>query len=121
VHGFVDVKVPIPSGTTWTGFSDGLAAGKNNPYLDVALETDNLRPCVLADVCPDPQANFTTGAWSPQVTTSRLDWVGRNHGGGSNFHNKKTNFLYLDGHVETKSLEATIQPFEWGEKFYSVQ
>ena len=121
VHGFVDVTVPIPPGPNWTGFSTGLAAGKNNPYLDLALDTDNIRPVTLLDVCPDPQANFASGAWSPQTTTSRLDWVGRNHGGGSNFHNRKTNFLYLDGHVETKALEATIQPFEWGDKFYSLQ
>ena len=31
-----------------------------------------------------------------------------------------TNFLYCDGHVETKHIRQTLKPFEWGEKFYSV-
>lgn len=58
---------------------------------------------------------------------TRLSWVGRNHGrarGGTNNANPKngprTNFLYVDGHVETKIIEQTLAPkFEWGEKCYS--
>jgi prepilin-type N-terminal cleavage/methylation domain-containing protein/prepilin-type processing-associated H-X9-DG protein len=57
--------------------------------------------------------------------SSRLEWVGRNHGKKRNNQNTppsggpKTNFLYVDGHVETKSIEETLQPvFEWGEKIF---
>ena len=35
----------------------------------------------------------------------------------------KTNFLYCDGHVETKTIEETLKPFQWGELsfIYSVR
>ena len=56
--------------------------------------------------------------------TSRLDWVGRNHGKrvlANGIDQRSTNFLYVDGHVETKRVIDTIQPqFQWGEKFYSL-
>lgn len=49
---------------------------------------------------------------------SRLEWVGRNHGRGAT---AKTNFVYVDGHVETKTIEETLYPkFEWGATFYSL-
>ncbi|HYO11001.1 MAG TPA: type II secretion system protein [Tepidisphaeraceae bacterium] len=50
---------------------------------------------------------------------TRLDWVGRNHGRGD-WRQKKTNFLYADGHVETKLIEETLKPFQWGKAFYGV-
>jgi prepilin-type N-terminal cleavage/methylation domain-containing protein/prepilin-type processing-associated H-X9-DG protein len=50
---------------------------------------------------------------------TRLDWVGRNH--GSDAKTAKTNFLYADGHLETKRIEDTLSPnFEWGQEFYSM-
>jgi prepilin-type processing-associated H-X9-DG protein len=52
---------------------------------------------------------------------TRLDWVGRNHGRGA-YDTKKTNFLYVDGHVETKHIKDTLDPaFEWGDQFYSLR
>ncbi len=57
-------------------------------------------------------------------STSRLDWVGRNH--GSNKFDAKGNtlktsvFMYCDGHVETKRVEETLKPFQWGDDFYSL-
>lgn len=55
---------------------------------------------------------------------TRLAWVGRNHGRMRNDNNSpstgpKTNFLYCDGHVETKTLEETLKPWQWGDRFYS--
>lgn len=45
-----------------------------------------------------------------------LGFVGRNHGRGKA---ARTNFLYVDGHVETKTIEETIKPvFQWGEMEY---
>lgn len=66
-----------------------------------------------------------TGERSPQLNpqvdvqrVSRLEWVGRNH--GTKLPDAKTNFLYCDGHVDTKKLEETLAPFEWGQTFYSL-
>ena len=59
----------------------------------------------------------------PQVgagQVSRLQWVGRNHGTSADLSKRKTNFLYADGHVETKSLEDTFTPFQWGDALYSI-
>jgi prepilin-type processing-associated H-X9-DG protein len=58
--------------------------------------------------------------FDPATTNSRLDWVGRNHGKGA-YDKKTTNFLYCDGHVETKNIKETLEPrFEWGEQFASL-
>jgi len=74
------------------------------------------------DLAPNP--TFTSDP-SPNTT---LDWVGRNHGNmgvdstGWNINN--SNFLYVDGHVETKHVRTTIgsgPSWEWGDFVYSVQ
>ncbi len=75
----------------------------------------------VTDLSPDPSATMGPGA-TPSTT---LDWVGRNHGrkalDSSGFDKRKTNFLYLDGHVETKSIVERVAPrFEWGDKFYTL-
>lgn len=49
---------------------------------------------------------------------NRLDWVGRNHG---SVFSKTTNFVYADGHVETKPIAQTLSPFEWGDECYSIR
>jgi len=56
---------------------------------------------------------------------SEVNVVGRHHGGGATGKSgggiKGTaNFLYCDGHVETKTVLETVQNHEWGEKFYSI-
>jgi prepilin-type N-terminal cleavage/methylation domain-containing protein/prepilin-type processing-associated H-X9-DG protein len=74
------------------------------------------RRAKVSDLGGDPQAG---GAF-----TTRLDWVGRNHGKKvlkNGFDERKSNFLYVDGHVETKGIKETISPkFEWGERFYTL-
>ena len=59
-----------------------------------------------------------------QVTTL-LSWVGRNHGkhalDAQGYDVRRTNFLYVDGHVETKNVKETVEPsFQWGQSFYSL-
>jgi prepilin-type processing-associated H-X9-DG protein len=54
-----------------------------------------------------------------------LCFVGRNHGRRKGTVKKdapKTNFLYVDGHVETKTIEETLQPFQWGalDRIYTI-
>jgi prepilin-type processing-associated H-X9-DG protein len=70
----------------------------------------------FVDLAGDPKA----GA----ASNSRLDWVGRNHNKRvlkNGIDQRTTNFLYVDGHVETKQIKDTVEPkFQWGEKFYSL-
>jgi prepilin-type processing-associated H-X9-DG protein/prepilin-type N-terminal cleavage/methylation domain-containing protein len=80
----------------------------------------------LTDAAPDP-LNRGFGDFervqsvpNPAIANdTRLAWVGRNHGRGKT---ARTNFLYCDGHVETKTIEETLTPsFQWGEKIYSLK
>jgi prepilin-type N-terminal cleavage/methylation domain-containing protein/prepilin-type processing-associated H-X9-DG protein len=71
----------------------------------------------LIDLNHDPERQLSQLA-SPMKST--LDWVGRNHGqkkyghvGNSNSDDwdmRKSNFLYVDGHVETKHVSETVYP-----------
>jgi prepilin-type processing-associated H-X9-DG protein len=58
---------------------------------------------------------------TPSIAGVSLNAIGRNHGTGA-VKDRKTNFLYADGHVETKLLEETVSPthFEWGDQFFSL-
>ena len=72
----------------------------------------------VSDVIGDPQPN---GAVPPTL----LSAVGRNHGSkkldGRGNDQRMTNFLYVDGHVETKNVVDTVAPsFHWGDYFYSL-
>lgn len=68
------------------------------------------------------------GNYAQTTRFSRLDWVGRNHlGQGKSARENVTNFLYLDGHIETKSILDTVPahlndagPWEWGAKCYTI-
>ena len=73
--------------------------------------------CQIQDLLKDPMPGATL--------KSRLDWVGRNHGrkilSGDGWDLRQTNFLFADGHVETKHIRDTLFPqFQWGWTFYSL-
>ena len=55
---------------------------------------------------------------------THIDWVGRNHGAstvnGTVGDTRKSNFLYLDGHVETKHVTDTLTPWQWGATMYTL-
>ncbi len=79
------------------------------------LEPDAFgRPIFRAATAPpaDVRADSAIGL-------NRLSWVGRNH--GRDRKTAKTNFLFVDGHVETKRIEETLKPFQWGKKIYSLR
>ena len=63
-----------------------------------------------------------SGAGNLPVST--LDFIGRNHGpkvlDAQGWDTRKTNFLYLDGHVETKSVRDTKSPWQWGATAFSL-
>jgi prepilin-type N-terminal cleavage/methylation domain-containing protein/prepilin-type processing-associated H-X9-DG protein len=90
------------------------APGAANPNIENLAGGTPFRPTTKADLLAQQPsvANIAN-------STTRLDWVGRNHG-GRDFFTRKTNFLYADGHVENKRLEETLDPFQWGERFYSL-
>jgi prepilin-type processing-associated H-X9-DG protein len=71
----------------------------------------------VTSVSNPPPALTTPGA----PPSNSLGWVGRNHGvqrHDSLGHDlRKTNFLYCDGHVETKVIEDTLNPFQWGDPY----
>lgn len=45
--------------------------------------------------------------------------VGRHHPGGDKLGGS-VNFLYVDGHVERKTILKTLQDREWGDKYYAL-
>ena len=69
----------------------------------------------------DPITDYNNGSYSSTTRATRLDWVGRNHNRGEKYVDNQTNFLYCDGHVETKNILTTVPkdqttgtPWEWG-------
>jgi prepilin-type N-terminal cleavage/methylation domain-containing protein/prepilin-type processing-associated H-X9-DG protein len=90
----------------------------------------NLSQTSPQGLLPDPVTWFQTQP-SPPTVDCTLNFVGRNHGqrvlgnvagsaqGGWDL--RTSNFLYVDGHVETKNVSATVYPKnQWGDKFYSL-
>jgi prepilin-type N-terminal cleavage/methylation domain-containing protein/prepilin-type processing-associated H-X9-DG protein len=87
-----------------------------------------------AQMMNDPSIELSQGASTTSVVTPNcsLDFVGRNHGSrkygavaggyiGNHWDLRTTNFLYLDGHVETKNVADTVYPRnEWGTDFYTL-
>lgn len=86
------------------------------------------------DIVSDAQKGIyiTFASSTAPSRATRLDWVGRNHGYGAKPADKKTNFAYVDGHVETKSILETMAPainadgtvpatpWEWGSKAFTI-
>lgn len=50
---------------------------------------------------------------------TELNVVGRHHPGEDRFGGS-ADFLYVDGHVERKTVLKTLEDREWGERYYSV-
>ena len=75
----------------------------------------------------DPIKDYGGGNYLPSTISTRLDWVGRNHSRAADYADRKSNFLYMDGHVELKSILLTvptdstqITPWEWGDAPFSM-
>jgi prepilin-type N-terminal cleavage/methylation domain-containing protein/prepilin-type processing-associated H-X9-DG protein len=94
-------------------------------------DTSNIAGNPADNLTPDPEATLNPQSPTP---TSTLDWVGRNHAGpkklghiafastSGSWDLRKTNFLYVDGHVETKHITETIIPRnQWGDEFYTLE
>jgi prepilin-type N-terminal cleavage/methylation domain-containing protein/prepilin-type processing-associated H-X9-DG protein len=95
VCGFVSENVPVD-------FMSSLPPGSG------------FRQAVASDLDPDP-------ATETALPDCHLNWVGRNHGILNGYPDlRRSNFLYCDGHVETKTIYETLTPFQWGEHFWSL-
>jgi prepilin-type N-terminal cleavage/methylation domain-containing protein/prepilin-type processing-associated H-X9-DG protein len=78
----------------------------------------------------DLLADIASGAYlvDGSKRATRLDLVGRNPpGDGKTARENKSNFLYADGHVESKSILDTMPakageagPWEWGNRCYTI-
>lgn len=88
-----------------------------------------LRRTTSADLEANPFRSDFNCIDSESVSKTRLDWVGSNHKRqyGNKYRQGMTNFLYVDGHVETKSILDTIPkagqraPWEWGNIHYTIE
>jgi len=97
------------------GFKATSGSGPNALNMEKVALSSTYRRVTASDLTSNAAANYDSN-----TTNTRLDWVGRNHGRGP-YDQKLTNFLYLDGHVETKNIRQTLEPFEWGQEFYSLR
>jgi prepilin-type N-terminal cleavage/methylation domain-containing protein/prepilin-type processing-associated H-X9-DG protein len=99
VHGFYIV-----------GSNNNLVGLPDAPYPTAIIRIP------LNQITPNPQSPFTP--------LGPMDWVGRNHGkrvlDAQGWDLRKTNFLYLDGHVETKHIRETLSPWQWGRTVYTL-
>jgi prepilin-type processing-associated H-X9-DG protein len=111
----------------------GIAAyGSFNADQAYQAPNTNFTWATIGDLCNDPQAQLSP---TLQLLNTTLDLVGRNHGGskklgpvaGDNQHQqwdlRTSNFLYLDGHVETKHITQTVYPtnqWTYNNEFYSL-
>jgi prepilin-type N-terminal cleavage/methylation domain-containing protein/prepilin-type processing-associated H-X9-DG protein len=129
------VAGPPRSDTTGTGNDSVVKSHRPiSGYVGIAGEKDlekiapdvfrnppppTIRRATVNDLMKDPKY--------PDISASktRLDWVGRNHQrklDNAGFNIGKSNFLYVDGHVETKNIRETIAPvFQWGQALYSLE
>jgi prepilin-type N-terminal cleavage/methylation domain-containing protein/prepilin-type processing-associated H-X9-DG protein len=107
------------NGVLAAGFSASYPMSANNNHQWIWAKASNLHS--------NPQVQLSFGS---SVNTT-LDYIGRNHGAyklGSvngdtrnDWDLRKTNFLYLDGHVETKHISETVQGnAQWGDQFYTL-
>jgi len=91
-----------------------------------AANPDRLVNATLADLLPDPNKD---SSWTSGSIETSLNFIGRSHGtkklgsvagptdpiGGWDL--RTSNFLYLDGHVETKNVAQTVGPLtEWADR-----
>jgi len=88
-------------------------------YTPIGGSSVDLTATIATNPAQDTHQRVTAVPYPVNVgdDSSTLTFIGRNHGrrnGNDKKNAPKTNFLYLDGHVETKSIEETLSPFQWG-------
>ena len=88
--------------------------GVGDTNLNMELQTGTYYRVHYADLTINTPVDYDAA-----TTKSRLDWVGR-YGTGKVWEKKRTNFLYVDGHCETKNIKDTLDDnWQWGDRMYS--
>lgn len=119
------------------GSADGLKSKAHrpiNPFYNVssgsdeynAPETSSGRPSFYLGIPGQPNYGLLpyqevygkTGLISSPA--GELNVVGRHHPGGDKKFGGTANFLYIDTHVERKTVLETIRRNEWGDRYYSL-
>lgn len=127
---------PIHGFSVATSTANGASFSKASADAFYSSATPNsFQPATTANVSADPStdAAFIAAVAGGGNIDTTLNYVGRNHGRhllGSvqgpngaiaNWDLRKSNFLYVDGHVELKNVADTIYPtFQWGDRFYDL-
>lgn len=93
------------------------------PSAGQANDMANAGSSGLLVLYPATAADLLDNPLPPGDSLHPLNWIGRNHGKLQGKIDKRfSNFLYVDGHVESKSVYQTLSPtFEWGSQFYSIK
>jgi len=78
------------------------------------------RPCWAAMRRLTP-AELSSSPSFPGAGLTRLDWIGRNHPRRGLIGSRSSNFIFADGHAANTTVFDTLQPFQWGDEFYSLQ
>ena len=96
----------------------GLSSGVN-----VYAEPTNYRPegrfvyPRMDDILAE--GDVPTGAID-EASTTTLNAIGRHHPGSKSAKGGTANFAFVDGHVESTTVEATVEKQRWGDKFWSI-
>jgi prepilin-type N-terminal cleavage/methylation domain-containing protein/prepilin-type processing-associated H-X9-DG protein len=78
------------------------------------------RPCLAAMRRLTPSDLSASPAF-PGASLPRLDWIGRNHQRKGLIGSRSSNFVFADGHAVNTTVFDTLQPFQWGKEFHSLQ
>lgn len=88
------------------------ASGRSSFYLGIPNQPDfGLIP--LDQLAASPAGTIESSLGEYNV-------VGRHHPGGDKKYGGTANFLYVDSHVERKTILETIKRFEWGDHYYTL-
>lgn len=71
----------------------------------------------LDDILPEDEV--PVGAID-EASTTTLNAVGRHHPGTKTSKGGTANFAFVDGHVETSTVQQTVEKQRWGDKFWSL-
>lgn len=55
-----------------------------------------------------------------EASNTTLNAVGRHHPGAKTSKGGTANFAFVDGHVESSTIDETIEKMRWGDKFWSM-
>lgn len=127
---------PVTAFSTKTGScGDALYEDLAGSYVDFVYGSPDLQPgCGGYDenpyglIRPEETAANPGDCWEESVglfekdnnLNNELNVVGRHHPGAKDDFGEAANFLYVDGHVDRKTVLETMERYEWGDKFYAV-